>query len=811
MRQTKTHLVGQLQRPKGRPENIELIVQPRSDPTTEEGAAGITIVDGNYPPGDVRRYGAKGDSASGTQGTDDTEAFQRAVDSGHAVYVPEGWYSIEGTVELFNSDAGGGVHMVMTAGTRLERYTNVTTPLLHISGTLHKVEGNGATIAARNFGGFSKGLVLLGPDPAAADNTGASVLDTVINWISDLKIIGKTSNTGWDGSVGFYMESAARKRGQFITPNELNCYYNTIVGVYTTQFDYGFFLSTDANANSLTGCVNTSFGHSAFHINGYANQITDVKVEKGSAQDATERYTFNFGNKDSGPESDCDLDATEYSITGITKGATTVVTIGTHSITATDKVKVFGITDSGAGDLEAALNGGHFEVTAIAATTVTLSVDTSGVSATWSSGGTVADSIYPILGARANQIHGFVETAYDASTQKIRLVGVSEPLGSYDATDKSGVYGRNVVRISGTSVGGIGPSGSSADDSLLNNHVDQTSVFIERHQIVDIHNFRFERLDDDTGNILYKDSTAVLAGRKDEMDDSYTYDLFSIDNVGITSASVLIEVTYQGKESATQDHTGGKVVWMCPVTASTQREPIVVSREIADFGGSVPFYLTCTEAAGTAANTGKFTVSVITQSVSGNEHFCSWSAKLVASNLNDGTSASLDWLADVSYLSSSTSGLVTDTEWKSITRYKDADESVTSSVTMQEDNDLNGWNLKEDEVYRFHGHLRYFENGGDLKITWEFTNAPQTFSWEFQAAQDNTVYYRSDSDHTVEETVTALPANQESFVSMSGFFKGNSSTAGSVAINWAQNTSSGNATILREGSWITVERMGPGS
>jgi hypothetical protein len=80
---SKIHLIGQIQRPEGRPENVELAVEERADITRKERTAGIKWVDTRYEPGNVFRYGATGDGS-----TDDQDSFAKALSSGHEVRIP---------------------------------------------------------------------------------------------------------------------------------------------------------------------------------------------------------------------------------------------------------------------------------------------------------------------------------------------------------------------------------------------------------------------------------------------------------------------------------------------------------------------------------------------------------------------------------------------------------------------------------------------------------------------------------------------------------------------------------------------------
>ena len=641
--------------------------QPYYPLSPTESANGLTdtdIIESTYEWGNVLRYGAVDDSDTDTQGTDNTAAFNKAVSSGHRVWVPSGYYSIEGTIELFGNPAQGGVHLELSGFARLERYTNNSDPLLHVAGQGHTVNGNNCTIAARNFGGFDKGLVLLGADPAITVNTDDSCVDTINNTIHDIKILGKTGTTTWDGSIGFYCEAARRKQGQFITPNTINCYYNNISGIYSVQWDYGFFLSTDSNANTFTACHVNTFGHAAWHINGYANQIVGYQIEKGVAQDTTERYAFNFGNKDSGPEDTyvmTDYDSTKYTITGITKGTTTkfdVSTDPTTTVSTTDKVRILGIVDNGGGssDLEAALNGGHFEVTAVDATSITVSADTNGLTATWQSGGTVYDSIYPIIGAQRNYCSGFAELSFVPSTTVVRLIGCSEPLANYDTGNSNAVWGYNVIHSTGVPVGGIGPNGFSTEASVLSNIVESsTTGWADYRRRFRAGNFEVGALDDASGAGYGSKYHRTFTGRMANMNQvtqPTTYTVLTVDNVGITAAGVLIKLSYVFKESAGQDTEAGTLAWLCPVAGGTGVSAVALTDDIgnANFRAKHNFatYIctwSITAGAGTKSDTGKFELKVTMADVTGTDNgFLVWVAEILHTNLDD---SNLDWAADV--------------------------------------------------------------------------------------------------------------------------------------------------------------------
>ena len=104
-------LVGQIQRPGQKPENVQVFVNERPDITSDERAASIEWVDNRFYPGDPRRYGATMDGS-----TDDGGPIGRWIDvglQGVPLFLPEGtalcttWTQKSITADLtIISDAG---------------------------------------------------------------------------------------------------------------------------------------------------------------------------------------------------------------------------------------------------------------------------------------------------------------------------------------------------------------------------------------------------------------------------------------------------------------------------------------------------------------------------------------------------------------------------------------------------------------------------------------------------------------------------------------------------------------------------------
>jgi hypothetical protein len=140
--------------------------------------------------------------------------------------------------------------------------------------------------------------------------------------------------------------------------------------------------------------------------------------------------------------------------------------------------------------------------------------------------------------------------------------------------------------------------------------------------------------------------------------------------------------------------------------------------------------------------------------------------------------------------------------------FKQADETVTSSVTLQDDNDLTGMILKANNIYRVEGILYYNQNVGDFKWTFVFDSALQDGVVAF-FAQDtfaNALTYDSGVWTTTFNKLDAFDTDNV-VVNFFGVMKAHATSDGTFKLQWAQNTSSANATTLKTGTHITITQL----
>jgi len=281
-------------------DNVAAVLWPQS---TLETAGGVTATELQFWYGDAMRYGAKIDAT-----TDDTAAFNAAIQSGYSAFCSEsGNAAIEGTILLDNiSGASGSKTFIGQAGLRLERYTDVDLPMVWIYGLLNTFQGNNMQLAHKTYT-YSLGMMLVGPKPANAYTTDDHAVNTKNNIISGVRFIGHQSTIEGDGSPALYVHSAGRKRGNFLGDTT---YYNSFQNLTIQQVDIAIELSTDANSNSFVGCSINNFNTAALKLNAsYGNQGVCFKIEKGVVVSGSpRRYAIHFGNQNYGIESDTHSD-----------------------------------------------------------------------------------------------------------------------------------------------------------------------------------------------------------------------------------------------------------------------------------------------------------------------------------------------------------------------------------------------------------------------------------------------------------------------------------------------------------------------
>jgi hypothetical protein len=137
---------------------------------------------------------------------------------------------------------------------------------------------------------------------------------------------------------------------------------------------------------------------------------------------------------------------------------------------------------------------------------------------------------------------------------------------------------------------------------------------------------------------------------------------------------------------------------------------------------------------------------------------------------------------------------------------KDADEVVTTSITLQDDNDFVNMALVTDKRYELIAHFVVSDSTtGDFDYAWIFTNAPISGG----RSSHVTIPAAGGTDNgntpiaTRDQVTLGTGTN---IVKISAHFQSNASTGGTFKLQWCQGSSAG-TTTLHQGSWLRLRQL----
>ena len=147
-------------------------------------------------------------------------------------------------------------------------------------------------------------------------------------------------------------------------------------------------------------------------------------------------------------------------------------------------------------------------------------------------------------------------------------------------------------------------------------------------------------------------------------------------------------------------------------------------------------------------------------------------------------------------------GFITNQPWDSLV--KTADEVVTTSITLQDDDHLVGFSLVAGKYYSIEALLWVTESiAGDFDYAWIFTDAPQ----HGRSAHHNLTAGSTDKGVTPIATRDQVTIESGSnLIKIEATFQANASAGGTFKLQWCQGTSSGITTLL-EDSWVKVTQL----
>lgn len=137
-------------------------------------------------------------------------------------------------------------------------------------------------------------------------------------------------------------------------------------------------------------------------------------------------------------------------------------------------------------------------------------------------------------------------------------------------------------------------------------------------------------------------------------------------------------------------------------------------------------------------------------------------------------------------------------------RVKTADETVNTSATLQDDDDLADFLISAGVYYGWEALIVY-DSGTtpDIKLAFTASQTPQVFYWSFATTV---------STATTASGTAAMAAGQglATYVALHirGSMLAHATTAGTLKLQWAQNTSDASDTTIYKGSWMKVFPLG---
>ena len=142
-------------------------------------------------------------------------------------------------------------------------------------------------------------------------------------------------------------------------------------------------------------------------------------------------------------------------------------------------------------------------------------------------------------------------------------------------------------------------------------------------------------------------------------------------------------------------------------------------------------------------------------------------------------------------------------------KVKTANEVVTSSITLQADDDLGGFLLEPNKYYKLEASYIMSQSVGNFQFQ-HFGTPSAALSTGFLQ-----VHGASPSEASEADVVSSMPATlaltsltdgETCVITISGFVLAGA-TPGVLDMSWSQETSSGNATTLHLGSWQSLTQI----
>ena len=140
------------------------------------------------------------------------------------------------------------------------------------------------------------------------------------------------------------------------------------------------------------------------------------------------------------------------------------------------------------------------------------------------------------------------------------------------------------------------------------------------------------------------------------------------------------------------------------------------------------------------------------------------------------------------------------------TKATTSDQSVTSSTVLVDITGLTGFIIKAGRRYKGKLQIQYDQNVGDIKVGLTLSQISADNGYRMWIATDFSSVFDSNAQAAfgADSVVTTMTDGQPAVVTIEFAFDSHATLDGTMDAQFAQNTSSGNATTIQYPAWMEV-------
>ena len=167
------------------------------------------------------------------------------------------------------------------------------------------------------------------------------------------------------------------------------------------------------------------------------------------------------------------------------------------------------------------------------------------------------------------------------------------------------------------------------------------------------------------------------------------------------------------------------------------------------------------------------------------------------------------WMKAQDIPEASTTTVVTESvSSNAVTKFKTEDTVRTTDATLSNDPHLTEWQLESDTHYKITAYLKVNVASStvpDIRIRMLTSNAYQEGFWHYIATDASTTVH--DHIQLTDTSIIQMATGAVTGIVISGMIRSNVDSGGITDFQWSQNSSSGFATTIERGSWMTIEKL----